>query len=91
MLAKLCCPFDKSDLSLEIISENDQHEVAEGILTCSSCNRYFPIIYGLPIMSPDEYRETKLEAPVLAKWGKQIQGTATRPFHLTSLKAIANS
>jgi uncharacterized protein YbaR (Trm112 family) len=67
-VSKLCCPFDKSDLQLKIVSEQD-NEIREGLLTCSECSRYFPIVYGIPIMSPDEYRERSLEDPLLQKWG----------------------
>ena len=71
LLQKLCCPFDKSELHIEIIKEIDQ-EVLEGILTCTDCGRYYPIIYGIPIMTPDEYREKSLEQPMLQKWGLEI-------------------
>jgi uncharacterized protein len=67
-VSKLCCPFDKSDLQLKVVNEVDD-EIREGLLTCSVCNRYFPIVYGIPIMSPDEYREQSLEDPLLQKWG----------------------
>ena len=71
LLEKLCCPFDKSDLTLKVYREEGS-EIKEGMLTCASCGRYYPIIMGLPIMSPDEYREKQLEAPILNKWGLQI-------------------
>jgi uncharacterized protein YbaR (Trm112 family) len=70
-LNKLACPFDKSDLSLKIIRE-DGVEIIEGILTCDQCGRYYPIVHGIPVMSPDEYRETSLEKPILEKWGERI-------------------
>lgn len=72
LLDKLCCPFDKSDLQIQIIQEIDNQEIIEGLLTCSTCQRYFPIIYGIPIMSPDEYREKNLELPNLERWGLEI-------------------
>ncbi|MEL7145269.1 MAG: Trm112 family protein [Bacteroidota bacterium] len=68
LLEKLCCPFDKDDLNISVFTEEDG-EIYEGLLTCPTCNRYYPIIYGLPIMTPDEYRQKQLEAPVLNKWG----------------------
>lgn len=68
---KLCCPFDQSELTLEIIKEQDG-EIIEGIMTCPTCGRYYPIIYGIPIMSPDEYREKSMELPMLERWGLQI-------------------
>jgi len=68
---KLCCPFDKADLKLEIFEETDG-EIKEALMTCSHCQRYYPVIFGIPIMSPDEYRQPELEAPILKRWGFQI-------------------
>lgn len=84
LLKKLCCPFDKNDLNIEIIKEHED-EIQEGILTCSSCNRYFPIIYGIPIMTPDEYREKSLELPMIQKWGLEIaEGGASFTLNASS-------
>lgn len=69
---KLCCPFDKSDVALSIIKKDEQDNVLEGILLCATCNRVYPIVSGIPIMSPDEYRDFKLEQPVLDKWEKLL-------------------
>ncbi|RKD14450.1 hypothetical protein BCY91_08230 [Pelobium manganitolerans] len=62
---KLCCPFDKGDLNLEIIGQDLDGNILEGILNCQSCKRVYPIVSGIPIMSPDEYREFRLEKPLL--------------------------
>jgi len=67
-IAKLCCPFDKQDLQLQILAQDIDQDVVEGILSCSSCLRKYPIIYGVPIMSPDEYRQIALEQPVVDRW-----------------------
>lgn len=71
---KLCCPFDKADLSLQIIAQDLEENIIEGLLTCQTCNRYYPIIKGIPIMSPDEYREVDLEQPVIDSWQKELPG-----------------
>lgn len=65
---KLCCPFDKSGLQLEVYLQDEEKNVIEGLMTCTSCKRYFPIAYGVPIMTPDEYRERQLERPLIEKW-----------------------
>jgi len=67
-IAKLCCPFDKQDLQLQILAQDIDQNVIEGILSCSTCMRNYPIIYGVPIMSPDEYRQIALEQPVVDRW-----------------------
>ena len=66
-LDKMCCPFDKNDLQLEIYRE-DPTQVLEGLFTCNSCKRYFPIISGIPIMIPDDYREPSFEQGFLDRW-----------------------
>lgn len=70
-LEKMACPFDKSELKLQVFAE-EALDVREGLLTCPTCQRYYPIIFGIPIMSPDEYREQKLEYPVLQRWGVDV-------------------
>ncbi len=71
-IKQLCCPRDKEELNLKIISRDLNDNILEGVLTCSSCKRYYPIISGIPIMSPDEYREKQLEAPVIKKWNPSL-------------------
>lgn len=79
---KLCCPFDKADLSLQIITQDLEKNILEGLLHCKQCNRYYPIIKGIPIMSPDEYREFDLEQPVIESWKNQLQGKELNNFRL---------
>lgn len=77
LLKKLCCPQDKQDLTLKIFNKGEDGSVLEGLLTCPQCGRYYPIVYGIPIMTPDEYREKALEEPILKKWGLKVE-TDTR-------------
>lgn len=67
-IEKLCCPFDKTDLTLQIITKDEQDDVLEGILSCAACLRVYPIVTGIPIMNPDEYRDFEREQPMLDKW-----------------------
>ena len=67
-IEKLCCPFDKQDLDLKVLAKDIEENVIEGILSCTQCQRKYPIIYGVPIMSPDEYRQINLEQPIMEKW-----------------------
>jgi uncharacterized protein len=67
-IAKLCCPFDKHDLHLKILAQDLEQNVIEGILSCDACKRNYPIVYGVPIMAPDEYRQTALEYEVTDRW-----------------------
>lgn len=70
MIKKLCCSFDKADLELTVISKDVQENIIEGFLLCPQCKRIYPIVSGIPIMSPDEYREFRLEQPLLQRWTK---------------------
>jgi len=72
-IAKLCCPFDKQDLQLKILAQDVEQNILEGILSCNTCKRNYPIVYGVPIMAPDEYRQTALEQPILDRWAKDYQ------------------
>ncbi|MEB2783443.1 Trm112 family protein [Algoriphagus persicinus] len=81
-IEKLCCPFDKQDLKLKTILTDDQENIIEGWLTCGTCMRLYPIIKGIPIMNPDEYREGHLEQPVLDRWQNQLAGKEIKDFRL---------
>lgn len=70
---KLCCPIDKHDLNIRVFVKQENDEIIEALLTCPECNRYYPVIYGIPIMTPDEYRDKSIEAPTLKKWGLQLK------------------
>src|SRR5690625_5649666 len=61
---KLCCPIDKSDLDMKIFAKQEDGEIIEALLTCTSCRRYYPVIYGIPIMTPDEYRDKAIEGEI---------------------------
>ena len=81
---KLCCPFDKEELELTVFAKDTEENILEGMFTCSCCKRYYPIAYGLPIMSPDEYRELNLEKPLLERWKSQLKDSYTDGFRLLS-------
>jgi len=87
-IQKLCCPFDKADLTLSIITKDNQDSILEGILSCAGCNRVYPIITGIPIMSPDEYRDLKLEQPILEKWKKLLNGKQGKEFKISELLSL---
>ncbi|MEO6734627.1 MAG: Trm112 family protein [Ferruginibacter sp.] len=66
-IQKLCCPFDKLDLSLAVFTKDTNDDILTGILSCAGCKRQYPIVHGVPIMTPDEYRQFHLEKPLLAE------------------------
>ncbi len=80
----LACPIDKAyPLELHVFEEGD--EIVSGIIICSKCNRWYPIIDEIPHMLPDDLREEKEDLAFLRKWKEKIpQNTLTegRPFKL---------
>ena len=85
MLDILACPIDKHyPLELfEILSEGQI--VKEGILFCTKCNRYYPIIDEIPVMLPDELREKQRDVDFLKKWHGNIPDKVIKqgnPWHL---------
>jgi len=84
-IQKLCCPFDKADLQLTTIVKDTQENILEGFLVCSHCQRLYPIIKGIPIMNPDEYREFHLEQPLLERWSKYLENKKIENFRLVEL------
>ncbi len=87
---KLCCPFDKADLQLQVISKDIEENIIEGILSCNECKRYYPIVKGVPIMSPDEYREYQLEQPMLDNWQRHLKGVQVENFRLITQNQPGN-
>ena len=80
----LACPIDKAyPLELHVFEEGD--EIVSGIIICSKCNRWYPIIDEIPHMLPDDLREEKEDVAFLRKWREKVpQNTLTegRPFKL---------
>ncbi|MCR9063543.1 MAG: hypothetical protein NXI00_06240 [Cytophagales bacterium] len=66
-LSKMCCPFDHSDLNHSVFIQEGE-EIKEGLLGCPECSRVYPIIHGVAIMAPNEYRQLELEKPFYDKW-----------------------
>lgn len=83
---KLCCPIDKSDLDMKIFAKQEDGEIIEALLTCTTCRRYYPVIYGIPIMTPDEYRDKAIEGATLKKWGLHLDGSKEGTFLLGELQ-----
>ena len=85
MMDILACPIDKNHpLELHEIKEKDD-VVSEGVLFCSKCSRFYPIIEEIPIMLPDELRDKKLEMEFLKNYKDQLPEkiiSKANPWHL---------
>ncbi len=69
----LACPIDKH-YPLELIELKSEGEevVAEGILLCSECQRFYPIIDEIPIMLPDDLRRREEDLEFLRRWAEKL-------------------
>ncbi len=85
MMDILACPIDKyHPLELNVIKEKD-NVVSEGVIVCTKCSRFYPIIEEIPIMLPDELRDKKLEINFLKKYKEKLPEKIIKnglPWHL---------
>jgi len=85
MINILACPIDKNyPLELHEIKEKGD-VISEGVLFCSKCSRFYPIIEEIPIMLPDELRDKKLEIEFLKNNKEKLPEkitTRSNPWHL---------
>lgn len=62
-------------------------EVAEGVLRCPTCNRWYPIIDEIPILLPDEMRDKHDDLEFLKKYESRLSRDVLeegRPWNLGS-------
>lgn len=85
MIDILACPIDKNHpLELFEVKEKD-NMVSEGVLFCTKCSRFYPIIEEIPIMLPDELRDKKQEMKFLENFKDKLPEkiiTKANPWHL---------
>jgi uncharacterized protein YbaR (Trm112 family) len=97
MLDILACPIDKHyPLELfEINIKNDKENnnvcnnsniiITEGILFCTKCSRFYPIIDEIPVMLPDELREKQTDIDFLKQWNNKLPEKVVKhgnPWHI---------
>jgi len=85
MLDILACPIDKY-FPLEIFETKTREDlVLEGVLYCTECSRFYPIIEEIPIMLPDELRDKKQDLDFLKKNQEKLPEKIIKqssPWHL---------
>ncbi|HET6716836.1 MAG: Trm112 family protein [Nitrososphaerota archaeon] len=91
MLDILACPIDKY-YPLELIEIDtaedktiNENVIKEGVLFCSQCLRFYPIIEEIPVMLPDELRDKEKDIQFLQKWHEKIPSKIIKnghPWHL---------
>jgi Uncharacterized conserved protein len=76
MLDILACPIDKYyplelfEIDTTIDTTINETVIKEGVLFCSQCSRFYPIIEEIPVMLPDELRDKEKDIEFL-KNGKK--------------------
>lgn len=91
MLDILACPIDKY-YPLELIEIDttedkiiNENVIKEGVLFCTQCSRFYPIIEEIPVMLPDELRDKEKDIQFLQKWHEKIPSKIIKngnPWHL---------
>lgn len=85
LLDVLACPIDKHyPIELfELKSEGDL--IVDGVLVCTECNRFYPIIDEIPVMLPDDLRNKNEDMDFLAKYKDKLPEKVVKlgkPYHL---------
>ena len=85
MMDILACPIDKNH-PLELFEIKEKEGIiSEGVLFCSKCSRFYPIIEEIPILLPDELRDKKQEIEFLKSNKDKLPEkiiTQANPWHL---------
>ena len=91
MLDILACPIDKyyplELIEIDIAEDKiiNENVIKEGVLFCSQCSRFYPIIEEIPVMLPDELRDKEKDIQFLQKWQEKIANKIIKngnPWHL---------
>jgi len=91
MLDILACPIDKYyplelfEIDTTIDTTINETVIKEGVLFCSQCSRFYPIIEEIPVMLPDELRDKEKDIQFLQKWQEKIPSKIIKngnPWHL---------
>jgi uncharacterized protein YbaR (Trm112 family) len=85
LLDILACPIDKH-YPLDLLElESKEEVITTGVLLCSECGRFYPIIDEIPIMLPDDLRKQKEDTDFLTKWVTKLPEDVVyhgKPNHL---------
>jgi uncharacterized protein YbaR (Trm112 family) len=87
LLDILACPIDKHHPLQLLEFELSGEIVVSGVLLCSECGRYYPIIDEIPVMLPDSLRNRKEDTSFLEKWKEKLPQEVVnlgKPWNLKS-------
>ena len=82
----MACPIDKHyPLQLLEFTTKD-NLILDGVLLCSKCERYYPIIDEIPVMLPDGLRNRKEDLEFLNRWKSRLPKSVVeegKPWNLS--------
>ncbi len=84
LLDILSCPIDKYN-KLELYELEYSKEIEYGVLYCSKCSRFYPIINTIPILLPDNLRNSKEDIEFLKRWRDKLPEKIVnkgKPWHI---------
>jgi len=71
LLDILACPIDKH-YPLTLLEFDVKGEaIVDGVLLCTECSRYYPIMDEIPVMLPVTLRNRKEDLAFLEKWSSK--------------------
>lgn len=82
----LACPIDKH-YPLDLLVFEEKEEIMEGLITCSECGRWYPIMDEIPQMLPDDLRESREDLEWLRRWKEHVPQKVLSsgiPFNLST-------
>lgn len=75
LLDILACPIDRH-YPLQLFDLELRGDIiVSGVLACTECGRYYPIVEEIPVMLPDELRSKKDDLTFLEKWKEKLPET----------------
>ncbi len=85
LLDILACPIDKH-YPLELFELKSEGElIVDGVLVCTQCSRFYPIIDEIPVMLPDDLRNKNEDLDFLTKYREKLPEKIVKlgkPYHL---------
>jgi uncharacterized protein YbaR (Trm112 family) len=88
LLDILACPIDKHYPLILHEFESQGEVVVNGLLECTECGRYYPIVDEIPIMLPDDLRKREEDLAFLERWKAKVPEHILyegKPHHLERL------
>jgi len=88
LLEILACPIDKSNpLSLTVFTSTESGDIAEGLLQCPKCSRWYPVRDTVPELLPDNRRDKAADIEFLEKYKNSLPDVLLKngvPFNLSA-------